>query len=131
MGHPARLTSHLLARKGTAFPAGGFAAANAALPGLTPPSEAAPLKQGATQPVDPPAMPARRAPISRESGLGAGRVKMTVRLDPNQHGRLRILAALQRCTSQEIVVRALDAYIRASGSDCACLGRAGPPEPSD
>jgi predicted transcriptional regulator len=56
---------------------------------------------------------------------------MTVRLDPGQHGRLRILAALQRCTSQEIVVRALEAYIRANGSDCACLGRSGPPERRD
>jgi hypothetical protein len=131
MGHPARLTSHLLAREGTAFPADGFAAANAAFATPAAFAEAAPAKQSMREPGELPAAPPLRAPMPREVGASESRVKMTVRLDPNQHGRLRILAALQRCTSQEIIVRALDAYIRASGDDCACLGRAGSPARKD
>jgi hypothetical protein len=118
MGHPARLTSHLLARKGTAFPAGGFAAVNIAVAEPPPAAFSAAAGPRPLAPAGPVAAPQAREPAGRES-----RVKMTVRLDPGQHGRLRILAALQRCTSQEIIVRALDAYIRANGSDCVCLER--------
>lgn len=126
MSHPARLTSHLLARKGTAFPAGGFAAANIAVAAPPPTAHAVAVRPQAVEPAELPAALEGRGPARRES-----RVKTTVRLDANQHGRLRILAALQRCTSQEIIVRALDAYIRANGSDCVCLGRADAPERRD
>jgi hypothetical protein len=122
MAHPARLTSHLLARKGTAFPAGGFAAANVAAAEAPPADFSAAAGPRPVQPVGPAAVAQAREPKERES-----RVKMTVRLDPGQHGRLRILAALQRCTSQAIVARALDAYIRANGGDCGCLGRSESP----
>jgi hypothetical protein len=126
MGHPARLTSHLLARKGTAFPIGGFGAANIAVAEAPPAARAVAVGPRSVEPAGIPTAPEARGPAR-----GLSRVKMSVRLDPDQHGRLRILAALQRCTSQEIIARALEAYIRANGSDCACLGRSAPPERPD
>ena len=50
-----------------------------------------------------------------------GRVALTLRLDRDRHRRLRIFAARRERTSQEVIVRALDAYLEACGADCACL----------
>lgn len=122
MAHPARLTSHLLARTASALPVGRLAAdidLARALPG----PEVAPPRPRAPEPRDVP--PQSDQPRARRPEA-ADRVKMTVRLDPDRHDRLRILAARRRCTSQDIMIRALDAYVGACSGDCACLG--GPSE---
>lgn len=123
MAHPARLTGALLVRKGHAFPAGGFAAANLNL--AQPPA----AEHGA-RPEPAGHHPAALAAVTgghRPTLAPQAKVKLTVRLDPHQHSRLRIFAARRRCTSQEVIVRALEAYIQACGVDCACLRR----EPAD
>ena len=125
MTQTARLTSALLARKGQAFPTGGFACPTIdlgqPLPApekLSPPRRGTALARGAlaTQ-----LQPLRRP--SRQSD--DGRVALTLRLDRERHRRLRIFAARHERTSQEVILRALDVYLEAFGADCACL-RGGP-----
>jgi hypothetical protein len=127
MAEPARLTSALLARKGQALPTGGFAHAKLA---LIPPQPSAarrnreccgsiPSQEGSATP--------RRA--SHEPRPAAGeRVAFTLRLDHERHLRLKILAARRGRSGQEMVLRALDAYLEACAADCPCLRGATPPK---
>ena len=121
MTQTARLTSALLARKGQAFPTGGFACPpidlGQPLPApdkLSPPRRGLALARGAlaTQ-----LQPLRRPPRPSDDG----RVALTLRLDRERHRRLRIFAARRERTSQEVILRALDVYLEAYGADCACL----------
>jgi hypothetical protein len=132
MAAPARLTSALLARKGQAIPTGGFAHAKLA---LVPPQPGAakgerPCRAGA--PAGPAAPIGRlaRAPGRRrgpEAGRSADdRVAFTLRLDRERHLRLKLLAARRGRSGQEMLLRALDAYLEACGIDCPCLRAAGP-----
>lgn len=123
MAHPARLTSHLLARKGSAFPAGGLAA-NLNLARALPSAHAATPRPPALESRGLVPQPGNEQPGTR-STLAADKVKMTVRLDPDRHSQLRILAARRRCTNQDIMIRALDAYIQDCGGDCRCLHETG------
>ena len=125
MTQTARLTSALLARKGQAFPTGGFAYPTIdlgqPLPApdkLSAPRRGMALARGAlaTQ-----LQPLRRPPRQSDDG----RVALTLRLDRERHRRLRIFAARHERTSQEVILRALDVYLEAFGADCACL-RGGP-----
>ena len=45
----------------------------------------------------------------------------TVRLDRTRYTRLKILAARRARSGQEVILRALDAYLDACAADCACL----------
>jgi hypothetical protein len=105
----ARLTSSLLARKGEAKPSIGMA------------RPAAPHG-----PVVEILVPAR-APEPAPAGAGHtgpdDRAILTVRIDRALHVRLRVLAARQRRTNQDIVEGALEAYLSVFGADCTCMRR--------
>jgi hypothetical protein len=128
MTQTARLTSALLARKGQAFPTGGFAYPTIdlgqPLPApdkLSPPRRGTALARGApdgaggalaTQ------VRRLRRPPSESDDV---RVALTLRLDRARHRRLRIFAARHERTSQDVILRALDLFLAACGADCACL----------
>lgn len=129
MAAPARLTSALLARKGQANPTGGFAHAKLA---LIPPQPSAAKRDrqccGAVGSDDGAATVRRLAPgpgrrrgsVAVDRG-GGDRVAFTVRLDRERHLRLKILAARRGRSGQEMLLRALDAYLEACAMDCPCL----------
>jgi hypothetical protein len=56
----------------------------------------------------------------------ADRVNLTVRIDRTLHTRLRVLAARQKRTNQDIVEGALEAYLGVFATSCACIGSAKP-----
>jgi hypothetical protein len=58
-----------------------------------------------------------------------GRVRISLRLDPQRHLRLRLLAAHSEMSLQEALIAALDAYLgeEAQNLPCACLHDAGGP----
>ena len=110
MPQPARLTSSLLARKGQALPAAGFAsrAAGGVRPGLLE------VVGGCAEPG---VVGLRHGP----SGHPQRRVAMTLRLDRDRHVRLKVFAALHERNCQDVLIEALDAWLEARGADCACL----------
>ncbi len=94
----ATLTSSLLARKGAAVPS-TFA------PTAMPPA--------------PPAAVARKAPQAADTGgavarpkrNGTGRIKMSLRLKPDQHLKLKLVAAFRRESTQKLLVAAIERYL--------------------
>jgi hypothetical protein len=127
MRPPAKLSGELLARKGEALPTGGFAYARLALDHPLPPPGATALVRYAAAPAS---MTVARndsrkgAPERRREPSGRraeDRVALTVRLDRDRHRRLRIFGARQECSSQDVIIRALDAYFASCGDRCACL----------
>lgn len=123
MSRPARLTSGLLARKGQAFPAGGQARA-----GISPSQPLPPVTPGSPKPRRADNVRSLGTPAARTAGRSDqpkagkdGRVALTVKLDPARHARLRILAARQHRTSQEVMIEALDALLEACGPACECM----------
>jgi len=129
MAEPARLTSALLARKGQALPTGGFAHAKLA---LIPPQPSAAKRDRPcceTAASEGPAAPIRRLaaePRRRPGPVAEDRVAFTVRLDRERHLRLKILAARRGRSGQEMLLRALDAYLEACAIDCPCMRVATP-----
>jgi hypothetical protein len=129
MAQPARLTGALLARKGQALPTGGFAYAKLDL--VPPQPSAARLEQrrcgtSLTQEALLPDLrrPApRHEPGRRPEHLDQERVALTLRLDRARYTRLKILAARRARSSHEVLLTALDAYLEACATDCACLRR--------
>jgi hypothetical protein len=125
MAHPARLTAALLARKGHALPTGGFA--HSRLDRLPPPaSPPKPDRQpwAAPQPIEAPReRPSllQSEPCQSIADADDGRVAFTLRLDRDRHARLRILAARRGRSGQEMLIKALDAYLEACATDCPCL----------
>jgi hypothetical protein len=129
MAQPARLTSGLLARKGQALPTGGFAHARLnlvpRLPAAAKPEQhrcGTPLPREALLPElrRPAPEPSRRPAPARDD-----RVALTLRLDRARYTRLKILAARRARSGQELLLRALDAYLEACAVDCACLRSTG------
>jgi len=125
-GRPASLTSALLARKGAAAPSpledGGPPEDGAPSDPLTRAVSAAGLADATA--------PARRARTGKPTSRSARR-RFTLRLDPDQHLRLRLASVQLGMSSQALVLAALDAHLRniAPGirdGGCACLGD---PEP--
>lgn len=126
MAHPARLTAALLARKGHALPTGGFA--HSRLDRLPPPaSTAKPDRQPWAAPASAEPQPEGPRPAPRRStaAADADRIAFTLRLDRDRHARLRILAARRGRSGQEMLIKALDAYLEACAADCPCLRRDG------
>jgi hypothetical protein len=128
MAQPARLTGELLARKGEALPTGGFAYAKLDL--VPPQPSAAGLEQQrcGTSLAREALLPDLRRPAPRhEPGRRPEhddeRVALTVRLDRARYTRLKILAARRARSGQELLLTALDAYLEACATDCACLRR--------
>ena len=123
MAAPARLTSALLARKGQALPTGGFAHAKLA---LIPPQPAATKSKrqccDTLSSSESLAAPGRRPPRQHRAAAG-NRIACPVRLDRERHSRLKILAARRGRSCQEMLLRALDAYLEACATDCPCLRR--------
>lgn len=127
---PARLTSSLLARKGEAKPTALDAPANG-LPRPQPAGAVRARPATARPPVVEILVPAR-TPTPGTAGSGGpvtgDRVNLTVRIDRSLHTRLRVLAARQQRTNQDIVEGALEAYLNVFGAGCACVG-GGKPKP--
>ena len=91
----ATLTGSLLARKGAAVP-----------------SAFAPTAM-------PPAAAARKAPPAADTGgavarpkrNGTGRIKMSLRLKPDLHLKLKLVAAFRRESAQRLLVAAIERYL--------------------
>ncbi len=128
----ARLNGGLLLRKGAAQPVPGVV--NSHPGGL----ERPPLSA-----VKPGAKAGRRArqPEGLEASIAEsqqglvrdhfGRVRVSLRLDPHRHLRLKLLAAHSRTSMQEMLIAALDAFLDGEGEcvkdgSCSCLTNAGP-----
>ncbi len=100
----ATLTSSLLARKGTAVPS---AFAPTAMPAM-PPMPPAPT---------PPAAAARKTAaaaggaVARPKQDGTGRIKMSLRLKPDMHLKLKLVAAFRRESAQNLLVAAIEHYL--------------------
>lgn len=130
----ARLNGDLLSRKGDARPVSGFAAVHGAPAGLPPRPALAALEAGSAGPM-------AESAAQRPQGKCApdlkcdkfGRVRISLRLDPQRHLRLRLLAAHSEMSLQEALIAALDAYLgeEAQNLPCACLHDAGGPSPDD
>jgi hypothetical protein len=132
MAQPARLTAELLARKGQALPTGGFAHAKLDL--VPPPPSAARLEQqrcGSSLTREA-LLPDLRRPVpGRPEHLDDERVALTLRLDRARYTRLKILAARRARSGHEVLLNALDAYLEACATDCACLRREARHDPAN
>ena len=108
MNRPASLHGGLLARKGQAAPAatGGHPATRAG---------------GPTRPEPAPSSSERHRLRAVPAAEDDQPVRFTLRLDRRRHTQLKILAARTGRTGQEIVLGALEAYLRNVGRPCACL----------
>ncbi|MDX1575866.1 MAG: hypothetical protein R3285_06715, partial [Kiloniellales bacterium] len=124
----ARLNGDLLSRKGDARPVSGLAAGHGTPAGCPPrpalaavdPGWAGPIPGGAPEPEQ-----ENRAPALKCDKFG--RVRVSLRLDPERHLRLRLLAAHGCMSLQETLIAALDAYLgeEARNLPCDCLYGAG------
>ena len=118
----ASLSSTLLARKGNAAPAGGFA-----MPPLPAPATVEPAPRPVRAVAS--ALPVETAPSPLVPANKAEKIaKLTLRLDAERHLRLKLVAAHGRASIQELMVRALDAYLNELGPNaarggCACLAK--------
>jgi hypothetical protein len=111
----ASLTGTLLFRKGNASPS-GFR--------TRPPYETPNVAAVTDAPVEVPSH--RRSRKSGADKAASGVARLSIRLDPEQHRRLRIVAAHTRQSIQAIVMTALDSYIGEAAPDlakngCRCL----------
>ena len=137
MAQPARLTGELLARKGQALPTGGFAYAKLDL--VPPQPSAARLEQQrcGTSLARDALLPDLRRPAPahqpgrRRESADDERVALTLRLDRARYTRLKILAARRSRSGQELLLTALDAYLDACATDCACLRRESEHDPAN
>ncbi len=137
----ASLSSALLANKGAAAPMGSVTALlnnlpcdSRPTPAETPVSRKPETSLGARQPAVLSSKPPRRKP-TRATHTGpthAGpvkanaRAKLSLRLDPERHLRLKLAAAHLRRSSQTIMLEALDAYLARiapviGDGECACM----------
>lgn len=127
----ARLNGGLLLRKGAAQPVPGVV--NSHPGGLErPPLSAVKAGAGANG-------HARRRNGAKANGADGqpdlvrdrfGRVRVSLRLDPHRHLRLKLLAAHSRTSMQETLIAALDAFLEGEGigvkdGSCSCLTEAG------
>ncbi len=99
----ATLCSSLLARKGTAVPS-VFA------PPAMPPMPPAPTRSAPT----PPAAAARQSAagaVARPKRNATGRIKMSLRLKPDLHLKLKLVAAFRRDSAQKLLVAAIEQYL--------------------
>jgi len=116
----AQLQSDLLMRKGAAAPMPGVEVAH-----RTPVSDLFPESAERTPG---PAKTRPRGPAGTTSKRDRlGRVRISLRLDPHRHLRLRLVSAYNRMSQQETLIAALDAYLgeemrrEIGGDDRACL----------
>jgi hypothetical protein len=126
----APLTSNLLARKGEAlpvdiFPAGLLHSDIKSNRGWNSHSAAKPVKKPAAY-----KKPGHRVDQAKDEAKGhedhSDRVAMTLRLDPAQHRRLRIISVHSHQSAREIMAAALEIYLdhletRLDITNCDCL----------
>ncbi len=123
----ASLSGNLLARKGTALPAKLVTAQscpapqNSAAAKSTPPS--AHLRK---VPGDAPGGSRGGASGDTKPHDGEARARITLRLDADRHLKLKLAGAHLRRSSQQILVEALDSYLKTSvpilmDDECGCL----------
>lgn len=127
----AHLTSHLLARKGEALPV------DISSPGSSRPGKAAKNAHWATLPS---ARSLKKSAVPKAAKPGqsqapedpddhedhSGRVAMTLRLDPRQHRRLRLVSVHSHQSAREIMAAALEIYLEHLENEldiasCDCL----------
>jgi hypothetical protein len=119
----AKLIGDLLVRKGHAAPTGGFAHVGVDLSRLLPVRAKLDAPPGDRVPANgehAPAGPAR-SPERGNDAAKERRVSLTLRLDREHHRCLKIFCARSERTIQSVLARALNAYLKACGADCACL----------
>jgi hypothetical protein len=117
----ARLTGELLAVKGNAAPTSRPLRVWS-LPAAAPqPAGAPPVREEAAAPDQPP------------GEAGEATARFSVRLDPDRHLRLKLMAAHSRRSRQDIVVAAIDRYLAELGplarGGCGCLAPAAAAQP--
>jgi len=121
----ARLTAALLAPKGTAQPLHGVYEHPMQKPALSfavgePRHE---LKAGWAAGPSPGRFELRAKPsMAAPSAL---RFRLSCSIDRDQHRQLRILAARQGGSIQDVLRQAIDAHIKAARRDCACMSGTG------
>ncbi len=99
----ATLTSSLLARKGTAVPSAFAPTAMPPMPAMSPaPTPAAAARKTAA---------ADGGAVTRPKRNGTGRIKMSLRLKPDQHLKLKLVAAFRRESAQRLLVAAIERYL--------------------
>jgi hypothetical protein len=108
----ASLTGQLLARKGEARPSIVHGREPRPARSAPPPEPARCVPAAAPQPA-PAADPGPGAPDRR--------ARLTLRLDPNRHRRLRLAAVHTERSLQQLMTAALDAYLAGLDLDCACV----------
>ena len=123
----ATLTGSLLANKGAAAPSNSVTAFLEEFPA----AQQTAMNTCAVEPFDgnDPVCAinsfSEKRPKSRETSAKA-RTKLSLRLDPERHLRLKLAAAHLRRSSQAIMLDALDAYLSTVTAnldkDCHCLG---------
>ena len=124
----ARLKGDLMMRKGTAAPVPGVEVTH-----RTPVSHPLLAAVGAAERKTGGAKTRPRSPADADLRRDKfGRVRVSLRLDPHRHLRLRLLSAHSRLSLQETLIAALDAYLgdeaqSANGGNCDCLQE----EPAD
>jgi len=101
----ASLTSSLLARKGTAVPS---VFAPSAMPPAPTPSAPTPRAAAVRKP--PPAA-ATGVAVARPKRNGTGRIKMSLRLTPEQHLKLKLVAAFRRESAQRLMIAAIARHL--------------------
>ena len=115
----AQLKCDLMMRKGAAAPTPGVEA-----------THGSPVSDLFLEPIERTPGPGKmrpRGPAGKTSKRDTlGRVRVSLRLDPHRHLRLRLVSAYNRMSQQETLIAALDAYLgeelqREIGGDRACL----------
>jgi hypothetical protein len=116
----ATLSSKLLAPKGSAAPAGGRSRTpkRAVAAGLRPVGA---VPDAVPDSSVPPSGPRGEANDDGYAPPGAERARVTLRLDPERHRRLRVAAACRGESMQSVMVAALDAYLANGAGGCACM----------
>jgi hypothetical protein len=138
----ARLNSSLLIRKGSASPVSSltpYAEPPAGHETLDREVADAPRSTVAAVTTGPRGQGTVRAVRDRDTPLVRdhhGRVRLSLRLDPHRHLRLKLLAAHSHRSIQEILIHALDAYMEDQGQSmvdgsCACLMETDQVPPAD
>jgi hypothetical protein len=121
----ASLNATLLARKGGARPAVPGAEPAAPAGSTSPPPSAQPA-----QAAGPTAPAPRLRPAAAEPAPGGARARLTLRLDPERHRRLRLAAAHLDRSLQALLTDALERYLAELPVHCPCCTRGCRPERS-
>lgn len=107
----ARLDQRLMARKGSAAPAGG----------RRHDAGDGPTESLLTAPERAPNAPAKAAGPCTTASPPAAPAKVTLRLAADQHRRLRVAAACRNTSMQALMTAALEHYLAEADDVCACV----------